>query len=321
MPLHNSPGGHSRWSLQASGSPGVPPQSPPPSAALHFDCNNLWVGVTQLVLTPSRLHRSHSRSADRIPTRAARASIRLNPASTYRRVPEADLVMSRIPRLVALGPESIVRALMAQQREQSLARSVSEPTPLVSSPSDAELAERLSRNDPWAKEALYRKYVQTIWGLALRLTGNRADAEDVLQDTFAEALRDAGQLRERTALRAWLMSVAVHQAHRRFRRRRLLRAFGLDRSTDTALMEAVPAADASADVVAELTLLGRVLSSLPAKERIAWSLRFIEGCSLLEVAQLCDCSLATAKRRILAAQRRVARHVDVAPALGEDGDV
>jgi RNA polymerase sigma-70 factor (ECF subfamily) len=231
------------------------------------------------------------------------------------------MVMSRNPGLQALAPESIVRALMAQKPEQSLARSPSDPTPLVNSPSDAELAERLSRGDAWAKEALYRKYVQTIWGLALRLTGNRADAEDVLQDTFAEAMRDAGQLRERTALRGWLMSVAVHQAHRRFRRRRMLRALGLDRSSDSGLMEAVVAPDPSAEVLAELTLLSRVLSTLSAQQRIAWSLRFIEGCSLSEVAQLCDCSLATAKRRILAAQRRVACHVEVSPNLAEDGDV
>lgn len=207
---------------------------------------------------------------------------------------------------------------MARKPEQSLARSDSDPTPLVSSPSDDELAERLSRDDAWAKEALYRKYVQSIWGLALRLTGNRADAEDVVQDTFTEAMRDAGQLRERTALRSWLTSIAVHRAHRTFRRRRMLRTLGLDRGSDPSLLEAVVSPEAGAEVLAELTLLDRVLFKLATKDRIAWSLRYIEGYSLPEVAELCQCSLATAKRRISAAQERIDVHVELRT---EDVDV
>jgi RNA polymerase sigma-70 factor (ECF subfamily) len=184
------------------------------------------------------------------------------------------------------------------------------PTPLASSPSDEELAERLVRGDAWAREALYRKYVQAVWGLALRLTGNRADAEDVVQDTFAEALRDIRQLNDRSAVRAWLMGVAVHQVHRRFRRRRLLRTLGIE-TREIASLEHLASRQVSAEVVIELKLLGQVLVALPARERIAWMLRFVEGCSLPEVAQYCSCSLATAKRRIAAAQLRVDQHVEI----------
>jgi RNA polymerase sigma-70 factor (ECF subfamily) len=180
---------------------------------------------------------------------------------------------------------------------------------LVQFPDDAELAERLARGDAWAREALYRKYVEAVWGLALRLTGNRSDAEDVVQDTFAEALRDAAQLRERGAVRAWLMGVAVHQVHRRFRRRRLLRLLGLDRGAADSLDE-IAARHTPPDVLAELQLIGRELRTLPSKTRIAWTLRYVEGCSLGEVAEYCGCSLATAKRSIAAAQRRLARHVE-----------
>jgi RNA polymerase sigma-70 factor (ECF subfamily) len=185
-----------------------------------------------------------------------------------------------------------------------------EPTPLAEPPTDVELAERLLRGDAWAREALYRKYVQAVWGLALRLTGNHSDAEDVVQDTFADAFRDVRQLQDRSAVKAWLMSVAVHQVHRRFRRRRLLRTLGIE-THDVATLERLASSDVSSEVLIELQLLGRVLDTLPARERIAWMLRFVEGCSLPEVAQYCSCSLATAKRRIAAAQRRVERHVEI----------
>lgn len=187
---------------------------------------------------------------------------------------------------------------------------------LLSVPDDAELAERLAHGDPWAREALYRKYVAAVWGLALRLTGDRAEAEDIVQDTFAEALRDAADLRERRALRSWLLSVTVHQAHRRFRRRRLLRTLGLDGRSDAPLLDGLASNDASGDVVLELGLISRVLRSMSADLRIAWMLRYVEGCSLEEVAEYARCSLATAKRRIAAAHARVAVHVE----LEEGGD-
>jgi len=199
-----------------------------------------------------------------------------------------------------------------EARKQKRVRRASEPTPLAPPLEDAELALRLAEGDRWAQEAFYRKYVQLVWGVSLRLMGNRADAEDVVQDTFAEALRDAKQLRDGRMFRRWLMSIAVHQAHRRFRRRRLLRTLGLDRGEEAVTLDALASPLAGPDVAIELRKLGEVLQALPPRRRIAWSLRMLEGCSLDEVADLCGCSLATAKRDILAAHRALRAHVDIA---------
>ena len=48
-----------------------------------------------------------------------------------------------------------------------------------------------------------------------------------------------------------------------------------------------------------------VLDQLPVEERLAWTLRLVEGQSLPEVAQNCGCSLATVKRRVASAQRAI----------------
>lgn len=82
---------------------------------------------------------------------------------------------------------------------------------------------------------------------------------------------------------------------------RLLRLQG----SETVAFEAIPSRDAAPDVTAELAALGRAVGALPANERIAWSLRHVEGATLPEVAAACRCSLATAKRRIAAADLRV----------------
>lgn len=171
--------------------------------------------------------------------------------------------------------------------------------------SDDELIDRLARGDQWAKDALYRRYVQVVWNTALHMVGNRADAQDIVQDTFIEALRDVSALRDVTALRPWLLRISVHQAHRRFRRRKLLRRLGLDRGLDDAPLHLLLHPGASPESRSELRSIDRALAAASDAERFAWILRHVDGYGLEEVAQACDCSLATAKRRISRCQALV----------------
>jgi RNA polymerase sigma-70 factor, ECF subfamily len=170
---------------------------------------------------------------------------------------------------------------------------------------DGELIERLLRGDQWAKEALYRRYVNVVWSTALHMMGNRSDAQDVVQDTFVEAFRDVAGLREHAALRPWLLRISVHQAHRRFRRRRLLRRLGLDRSVDDASLDALLHPGASPELRSELRSVERALREASVAERFAWILRHVDGHSLDEVAAASDCSLATVKRRLSRSQALV----------------
>lgn len=185
---------------------------------------------------------------------------------------------------------------------------------------DAELVARFRGGDEWAKEALYRRYFQSVWGLVLRLLGNRHDAEDVVQDTFVLALQDIHLLREPERFGPWLVRIAVHQVHRRFRRRRLYRALGITTGVEDAALDVLALQDASPEVRAELAKIARVLAELPAPQRIAWMLRYVEGCSLEETAERTACSLATAKRRIAAASVRVMEHVAVGTAWLDGGE-
>ena len=170
---------------------------------------------------------------------------------------------------------------------------------------DGDLIERLVRGDQWAKEALYRRYVKVVWRTALHMVGNRADAQDVVQDTFVEAFRDVASLRAHAALRPWLLRISVHQAHRRFRRRKLLRRLGLDRSIDDASLDTLLHEDASPEQRSELRSVERALLDATAPERFAWILRYVDGHSLEEVADASECSLATVKRRLARAQALV----------------
>jgi RNA polymerase sigma-70 factor (ECF subfamily) len=177
---------------------------------------------------------------------------------------------------------------------------------------DTDLAARVRDGDRWAEEALFRRYVAYITALSYRLLRDRAESEDVVQDSFLDAFAQIRNGSEPTAFRPWLAGIAVHKVHRRFRRRKLKALFGLRYATAESVLSHSAHAGILPELRTELGLLDLALSTLAEEDRAAWMLRYVEGYELEEVASFSGCSLSTAKRRIGRARRRVLAHVDVA---------
>jgi len=176
---------------------------------------------------------------------------------------------------------------------------------------ESDLVRRASEGQSWAQGELFRRHAPALTALLTRLLSSRVDAEDAVQDAFIVAFRDLRQLRETAAFGGWLRQIGVHQAQRRFRRRRLLAVLGFDASVQDATLEALIDPALLPDRRTEVALLDRLLAKLPAAERMAWMLRYVEGYELTEVARTCECSLATAKRRISAAAAKISAHVEI----------
>jgi RNA polymerase sigma-70 factor (ECF subfamily) len=174
---------------------------------------------------------------------------------------------------------------------------------------DASLVVAVLRGERAAEEMLYRRHAPAVLRLATRLLRSHEDALDVLQDTFVTAFEDLSDLRDARAFRSWLHQIAVRLVHRRFRRKKLLAVLGLGGRGDEIPLESLADESASPEARVELRWLDAALSSLDEKSRIAWMLRHIEGLSLEETAATCDCSLATAKRRIAAGEAIVRIHL------------
>ena len=157
-----------------------------------------------------------------------------------------------------------------------------------------------------AKEALsvealfvaYRSYVATI---ALRVLGDAQAADDVVQETFLSAHRHLSSLRDPEAAKGWLARIAIRHARATLRRRRLRQFVGLSVLADYYAV----APGATAEDKALLVRIYTHLETLPANQRIAWTLRYVEGEKLQSVAELSDCSLATVKRRIASADASI----------------
>jgi len=184
-------------------------------------------------------------------------------------------------------------------------------TPLRIDPAgtNRDLVLRARGGDRWAEEALYRRHSRTVARTVSRLLARSAEAEDVVQDAFVFAFSHLNELRDPEVFGRWVLQVAVRLVHRRFRQRSLLRLLGLDRGADELTLAAQADPRAGPEVHAQLTEIDRALERLPARCRVAWILRYVEGCDIDEVATTSGCSRATAKRLIARAQQ--ALHTNV----------
>lgn len=150
---------------------------------------------------------------------------------------------------------------------------------------------------------LFRTYGRYVATIGLRILGQRDELEDFVQDVFIEAHHSLGTLQHSRELKAWVATIAVRTARRRLKRRRLLSALGFASEA----CETVADANATPEARAMVASMYRLLARVPTDARIAWTLRHIEGEQLETVAELCGCSLATAKRRIASAQAVLAQ--------------
>jgi RNA polymerase sigma-70 factor (ECF subfamily) len=146
----------------------------------------------------------------------------------------------------------------------------------------------------------FRRYAPYVAKIGMRILGRRDEIDDFVQDVFVQVHRHLGSLREPEALKGWLGKLAVHEATRRLKKKRMRAWFGVSCAYDYA-----DVADAAASPE-QRALLARVFSTLDAlgtPERVAWALRYLEGETMERVAELCNCSLSTAKRRVASAER------------------
>lgn len=164
-------------------------------------------------------------------------------------------------------------------------------------PDPAGLVERLRAGDERAFEALVLTYQHRVFGVAVRMLGSRAEAEEVAQDVFLRVYRSIGEFRGEARLSTWLYSIAARLCLDRLRtaERRHPRA------EPEALLN-VPAAGAGADSALEAqerrAALHQAIADLPEERRIVVILRDVEGLSYEEIAEALDIELNTVRSRL-----------------------
>jgi RNA polymerase sigma-70 factor, ECF subfamily len=174
---------------------------------------------------------------------------------------------------------------------------MSHPNPV--DPYEARLVVRFQNGDARAMESLFERYTDRALGLAVRLTETREDAEEVTQEAFVRAFRQARQFRgEAVSFGPWLFAIVRNLA---MDRRRQLRLPVLSLSSPQA--EHLAAETESLERRAERFALLDALEALPEEWRTVVTLCDLEEVSHAEAAQVLGRSVAATKSLLYRARR------------------
>jgi RNA polymerase sigma-70 factor (ECF subfamily) len=194
-----------------------------------------------------------------------------------------------------MAPESFSSAAAAEVPEEVRA--------------ELELVNRARLGDATAFSVLIRQYEGKIFRLAMNITQNREDAEDVLQESFLKAYEHLDQFQGNSKFYTWVVRIAVNQALMKLRKRKTDRTVSLDEQIDTGedtVVREIAAWDPDPEERFSREELNAILTEaidgLTPIYRTVFTLRDVDGLSTEETAEALDLTVPAVKSRLLRAR-------------------
>ncbi len=155
-------------------------------------------------------------------------------------------------------------------------------------------------------EELFERFSPMVYNLALRLSGNQSDAQDIAQDAFLKAVKGLAGLREDGAAGTWLYRITMNVWKNRVRgekRRSIWKTLSLDWGGDgddppLQVKSPEPPVDAAMEKLDEKAALEKAMAQLDPEDRAILLLREVEGLSYQEIAEITEKPLGTVKSGI-----------------------
>ena len=157
-----------------------------------------------------------------------------------------------------------------------------------------ELISGCKKGDRKAQEQLYRKYSSILFGVCLKYSRNKVEAEDNLHDCFMTIYDKIGQYKSKGSFEGWMKRIAVNTVLQKYRKEQYL-----DVVTDN-LMEEIEL-DADYREISLQTLL-KYIQELPNKYRLTFNMYVLDGYSHKEISEALGTSLGTSKSNLARAR-------------------
>jgi len=176
---------------------------------------------------------------------------------------------------------------------------------------DEELVQRHLNGDEQAFNELVERYSSSIYNLAYRILLDRAEAEDIVQDTFLRAYLALPHSHTERPFRPWVITIALNACRSVLRKKRPLLFAEVtpqdedeDEFIETLPSESVSPAEAMETEELE-SLLRQAVTALPEEERIILTLRYNENLSYEQIGELLQIPAATVGTHLYRAKRRL----------------
>lgn len=174
---------------------------------------------------------------------------------------------------------------------------------------ELELVNRARAGDSAAFSELLKRYEGKIFRLAMNITQNREDAEDVLQEAFFKAYEHLDQFQGNSKFYTWVVRIAVNQALMKLRKRKSDRTVSIDEQIDTgedtvvreiAAWDPDPEERYSRDELQGI--LAEAIDELAPIYKTVFTLRDVDGLSTEETAEVLELTVPAVKSRLLRAR-------------------
>ena len=178
---------------------------------------------------------------------------------------------------------------------------------MVLQDSDKDLIEGCQRGESEAFRALFDKYKDTVYSIALRYSGDTAVAQDIAQDTFLKLFSTVGSFRGDSNFESWLYRMVVNSCFDQRRKTRRLtplldEVLSLLRTPDLSVLDEVLRTEMSAQVRG-------VIDGLAQDQRMVIVLRYTQGLSYDEIAAILGCAPGTIASRLNRAHKVLERRL------------
>jgi RNA polymerase sigma-70 factor (ECF subfamily) len=158
---------------------------------------------------------------------------------------------------------------------------------------------RLARGEAEALGEIYDRHGRLVYSLAIRILRDQGEAEDIVQDVFAQAWRQASRYDPaRATVLGWLLNLARSRSIDRLRARRARPEPTADDTALRDLPDSLVPADEQLAWAGQASQLRLAIDSLTVLQRTAIELAFYEGLTHAEVAERLELPLGTVKTRI-----------------------
>ena len=181
---------------------------------------------------------------------------------------------------------------------------------------DSALVAATKRGDTQAFEELVLRHRQRVLAVALRITNNREDAEDVAQESFHKAFLHLCAFQEKARFSTWLTRIAINEAFMLLRRRRAVfevlpeNPDDAMKSSSEAFVDQSPNPEESCSQRERMQLLTEAINRLGPTIRTTILLRDIEEQSVKDTAQILGTSITAVKARVFQGRRKLRRNLN-----------
>lgn len=178
--------------------------------------------------------------------------------------------------------------------------------------SDALLLRQVAAQDADALEALYDRHARVAFSLIMRIVRNQEVAQDLLQETFYQVWRKAGDYQGSGAAGGWIFRIARNKSLDQLRRAgaRPEPAQSATEESERALWVALPGGEPVEQVAERRQVavdIREALAQLPPEQRLCLELAYFEGMSQRQIAEHTDTPLGTVKTRVRGGMQKMER--------------